>query len=84
VRTNNPRSLSAEETAEKMREAGIAAEPCGSLEEALTKSRKGTDPDVPTLVCGSLFLAGEALVALGAYPWGDASRIDPSEALRPL
>ena len=84
VRTNNPRSLSAEETAAKMREAGIAAEPCGALEEALSKSRKGTGPDVPTLVCGSLFLAGEALVALGAYPWGDASRTDPSEAFSTL
>ena len=84
VRTNNPRSLSAEETAAKMRDTGIVAEPCESLQEALSKSRKGTDPDVPTLVCGSLFLAGEALVALGAYPWGDVSRADPSESLRPL
>ena len=25
---------------------------------------------VPTLICGSLFLAGEALVELGVYPWG--------------
>ena len=83
VRTNNPRSLSAEETAAKMREAGIPAEPCGSLEDALSKSGKGTDPDTPALVCGSLFLAGEALAALGAYPWGDVSRADPSESLRP-
>jgi dihydrofolate synthase/folylpolyglutamate synthase len=82
VRTNNPRSLSAEETAAKMREAGIPAEACGSLEVALSKSREGTGPDMPTLVCGSLFLAGEALVALDAYPWGDVCRIDPSEALR--
>jgi len=83
VRTNNPRSLSAEETAAKMREAGIPAEPCGSLEEALSKAGKVTGPDAPALVCGSLFLAGEALAALGAYPWGDVSRADPSESLRP-
>ena len=82
VRTCNPRSLSAEETAAKMREAGIAAEPCGTLDDALLKSRNGTDPDIPTLVCGSLFLAGEALVALDAYPWGIPSRVDPSESLR--
>ena len=79
VRTNNPRSLSAEETAAKMREAGIAAEPCGSLAEAL---RKSSAISVPVLVCGSLFLAGEALAELGAYPWGVVSRADPSEALR--
>lgn len=83
VRTNNPRSLSAEETAAKMREAGIPAEPCGSLEEALSKAGKGTDSFAPALVCGSLFLAGEALAALGAYPWGDVSSADPSESLRP-
>lgn len=32
-------------------------------------------------ICGSLFLAGEALVALGAYPYS-ADRFDPSEQLR--
>ena len=81
VMTNNPRSLSADETAARMRAAGIESESCGSLAAALSRSRgKGGDP---TLVCGSLFLAGEALVELGAYPWGDASRVDPSEALRP-
>ena len=83
VRTNNPRSLSAEDAAAKMRDAGIPAEPCGSLEDALSKAGKGTDHDAPTLVCGSLFLAGEALAALGAYPWGNVSRADPSESLRP-
>lgn len=84
VRTNNPRSLSAEETAAKMREVGIAAEPCGSLDEALSKAGKGSDHDAPALVCGSLFLAGEALVALGDCPWGYATRVDPSEMLRPV
>ena len=83
VRTNNPRSLSAEETAAKMRAAGIDAIPCDSLKEAIELTRgirheaQGT-----TLICGSLFLAGEALVELGAYPWGCA-RFDKSELLRP-
>ena len=82
VMTNNPRSLPAEETAARMRAAGIEGESCGSLAAALSRSReKGVEP---TLVCGSLFLAGEAIVALGAYPWGDASVADPSEMLRPL
>ena len=33
------------------------------------------------LVCGSLFLAGDALVALGAYPWPIAHR-DDNELLK--
>ena len=79
VRTNNPRSLPAAETAAKMRAAGIDAVPCDSLDDAIERSRRSSDRT--TLVCGSLFLAGEALVALGAYPW-PAGRFDPSEALR--
>ena len=76
VRTNNPRSLSAEALAAMMREEGIAAVAAASLPEAITMSG-----DDPTLICGSLFLAGEALVALGAYPYS-ADRFDPSEQLR--
>ena len=76
VKTNNPRSLSAEETAAKMRAAGIEAEACSSFEDARRKARGER-----TLICGSLFLAGEALVALGAYPWGEA-RFDPAERLK--
>ena len=76
VRTNNPRSLSAEELAAMMREEGIAAVAAASLSEAIAMSG-----DDPTLICGSLFLAGEALVALGAYPYS-ADRFDPSEQLR--
>lgn len=79
VRTNNPRSLSAESAAAKMRAAGIASVACDGLPDALERARRtgGT-----TLVCGSLFLAGEALVALGACPW-PAPRFDPSESLSP-
>lgn len=77
VRTNNPRSLSAQDTAERMSAAGIDARPCASLKEAIALAGDGD-----TLICGSLFLAGEALVELGAYPWGDAKSIDPSEILR--
>ena len=78
VKTNNPRSHSAEETAAKMRAAGIDASPRGSLREAIAHSN---NPNTRTVVCGSLFLVGEALVELGAYPWG-ASRFDPSELLK--
>ena len=79
VRTNNPRSLSAEETAAKMRQAGIDAVPCASLRSAIEQSNKPNNRTV--LVCGSLFLAGETLVELGAFPW-PSERYDPSEALR--
>ena len=83
VRTNNPRSLSAEETAAKMRAAGIDAIACASRKEAIELTR-GTRHEAQgtTLICGSLFLAGEALVELGAYPWG-LPRFDQAELLRP-
>ena len=77
VRTNNPRSLSAEETAEKMRAAGIDAVASPSLAAAI-----GSASSAPrALICGSLFLAGEALVELGAYPWPNP-RFDAAELLR--
>ena len=79
VRTNNPRSLSAEATAAKMRQAGISAVPCASLRSAIEQSNNPNNRTI--LICGSLFLAGEALVELGAYPW-PVGRFDPSERLR--
>ena len=88
VKTNNPRSLEAGALAAKMREAGIAAAPCASLKEALKAAGDGTPASKTgsaafhrVLVCGSLFLAGEALVELDAAPWA-SSRFDPSERLR--
>ena len=49
----------------------------------LSKPSKPPKPVHPpqALVCGSLFLAGEALVELGAYPWGQSPRFDPAEQL---
>ena len=84
VRTNNPRSLAPEELAVKMTAVGIPSVPCASLAEALALTGprhacRGTAPQ--TLICGSLFLAGEALVALDAYPW-PTDRFDPSEKLK--
>ena len=83
VRTNNPRSLSAEETAAKMCAAGIDAVACGSLKEAVELAGLKTGDGRRTLICGSLFLAGEALVELGAYPWGN-TRFDMNESLRAI
>lgn len=75
VEIDNPRSLTATATAEAMRRAGVDATPCASLADAIEAAG-----DSPTLICGSLFLAGVALVKLGAYPW-PAARRDPSELL---
>ena len=78
VRTNNPRSLSAEETAAKMCAVGIDATACPSLHAAIEQSKQSSNQ---TIICGSLFLAGEALVELGAYRWG-TPRFDKSELLK--
>ena len=76
VKTSNPRSLAAEEAARKMRAAGMVAQALPSLRDALAATRG------PALVCGSLFLAGEALVELGALPRPAA--VPPlSEQLKP-
>ena len=83
VKTNNPRSLSAESLAAKMAAAGMEARPCADLKTALALSRDfavSKGEGTPVLVCGSLFLAGEALVALGAWP--GAARFDAAEAFQ--
>lgn len=84
VATANERSLPAAETAAEMTRAGMDATACASLDEALDlarESRAATGRRV--LVCGSLFLAGEALVKLGAYPWRAPRRFDEAELLFP-
>ena len=78
VRTDNPRSLSAEATAAEMAAAGLAAAAAPTLSDALSRARVA---GAPVLVAGSLFLAGEALRLLGALPGGAA---DPSCLLAPL
>jgi dihydrofolate synthase/folylpolyglutamate synthase len=116
VKTNNPRSLSAEAVKKLMESAGIEAKAEASLARAIAgaeavsgtsgsvptdalgsvpKNRGtvptetlGSVPTITTLICGSLFLAGEALVALKAPPYhlpacpAAAPRFDPSELLR--
>ncbi len=92
VRTNNPRSLDPAELARKMESAGISAISCDSVQLALEKL--GSVPKIPqktgsvpkceavdVLICGSLFLAGEALAALGAFPW-QTDRFDAAEILK--
>jgi folylpolyglutamate synthase/dihydropteroate synthase len=83
VKTNNQRSLSAQDVSNVMEISGIPSEPCASLAEAMEKSREGVSDSVPTLVTGSLFLVGEALNLLRATSLGGTSSvIDPSELLR--
>lgn len=66
VPIRNPRSLSPDETARLMREAGFSdVKSCATLDEALSICADGT------VVCGSLFLAGEALEALGIVDSGN-------------
>ncbi|RXF72705.1 bifunctional folylpolyglutamate synthase/dihydrofolate synthase [Hansschlegelia zhihuaiae] len=49
--------------------AGLAAEACGSIEEALAKASRAAGPVPPrVLITGSLYLAGEALAANGTPP----------------
>ena len=71
VPIQNARSLDPGSIAERMLMSGFsAAESCSSLEAALARACAWARVANGTLVvCGSLFLAGEALVALGAFPW---------------
>jgi dihydrofolate synthase/folylpolyglutamate synthase len=71
VPIRNARSLDPGEVAERMLMAGFSeAESCSSLEAAFGRAIAWARTSGGTLVvCGSLFLSGEALVALGAFPW---------------
>jgi dihydrofolate synthase/folylpolyglutamate synthase len=85
----SPRSRPAAATAELMRLAGMTQVECAEVAEGLAaamawaRAEKGL-----VLVCGSLFLAGQALELLRAFPWqsgeGASPRAaDPNEQLRP-
>jgi len=82
VQTNNPRSLTADATAEKLAASGIPATARPSLADAIEHVRELStiNYQLPTLICGSLFLAGEALVELGA--WDSDVRFDAAEKLK--
>ena len=84
VATPNPRSLTPDRTAGVMRMANIDdATACASLTDALNQARAwALANDGVVVVCGSLFLAGAALVALDAFPW-PCDRRDANELLRP-
>ena len=81
------RSRTAAATADLMRVAGIASVEAAELPTALAAAQAWARAENGlVLVCGSLFLAGQALNLLRAYPWpaGDAGRPpDSNEQLRP-
>lgn len=83
VAVPNPRSLTAGQTVGIMRMAGIdEADACESVDDALKRARQwAREAGGVALVCGSLFLAGAALVALGAFPWAH-DRSDDNETLK--
>jgi dihydrofolate synthase/folylpolyglutamate synthase len=85
VPIRNDRSLPSDAVADRMRSAGIAeAEACAALADALSAAGRWARATGGTAVaCGSLFLAGEALVELGAYPWPIRAP-DPNESLSSL
>lgn len=67
----NARSLDSAETAERMLMAGFTtAEACNDLSDAFVRALAWARASGGSIVvCGSLFLSGEALVELGAFPW---------------
>ncbi len=83
VPLTNTRSLDPVEVAERMAMAGfVSATACASLEEGLSCATAwAKDTGGTPVVCGSLFLAGEALLAMGAFPWSvrppDANELFP-------
>ena len=68
-----------------MKALGIDAKVSSTLTEAfhLANVDSSSSNEPSALVCGSLFLVGEALVALNAYPWSKP-RFDLSESLNKL
>ncbi len=86
VATPSPRSLPAAATAAAMRRAGLEAVPADTLAAALADGEVWAGREQGALlVCGSLFLAGEALRHYDALPWklDGVAVIDPNEQLRP-
>jgi len=82
------RTLPAVETAALMRAAGIKEVAVSEVSDALKAAQSwAREAGGLVLVCGSLFLAGEALALLDAYPWplDDPHRLaDPNESIKPL
>jgi dihydrofolate synthase / folylpolyglutamate synthase len=83
VPVRNPRSLTPGQTLGQMHIAGLKnAQACDTLPEALQQATRWASENKGVIViCGSLFLAGEALQIFHALP--NNTRVDPSELLKP-
>lgn len=80
----NDRSQTPAETAARMRTAGIPSEPCADVGTALAQAAAWARAAGGTVVvCGSLFLVGEALTRLAAYPWTQLTPSPNEQTLRP-
>ena len=79
---DNPRSLPPRDAARMMADAGIRdVRACASAAGAISAAReRAAAAGGSVVVCGSLFLAGEALQILDAFPWPSGPR-EPSERL---
>jgi dihydrofolate synthase/folylpolyglutamate synthase len=77
------RSLPAAETAAAMKRAGIEARIAPSLEAAAGEAEAwAAAAQGLVVICGSLFLAGEALRHYDAFPWSVSCEADPNEQLK--
>ncbi len=78
---DNPRGMQPGETARKMKAAGIAdAAAFETLADAIAAARAHAIAAAGSVViCGSLYLAGEALQLLDAFPWQSGAR-EPGES----
>jgi dihydrofolate synthase/folylpolyglutamate synthase len=85
VPVRNPRTLSPGQTLGQMNIAGLRdASDCASLGEALTRATTWAKNNNGVIViCGSLFLAGEALQLFKALPSQTNNRVDLAEQLKP-
>ncbi|WP_020181457.1 folylpolyglutamate synthase/dihydrofolate synthase family protein [Methylopila sp. M107] len=67
--TSSAAARSPEEVVSAAERAGLAAEPCASVEDGLAKIARAAGPVPPrVLITGSLYLAGETLAANGTAP----------------
>ena len=59
--SGQPAALSAQELAAAAMSTNIPAQPATSLAEALAKIKHTAHPNMPVIICGSLYLAGQVL-----------------------
>lgn len=85
VPVRNPRTLTPGQTLGQMNIAGLReAIDCETLDDALARAAAwATENSGVVVVCGSLFLAGEALQHFHALPGTAPCRADLSEQLKP-